>query len=421
MASFQTPMSAIDDADTILLIGSNIRHEAPILGQRVRKAWRNGARVIALNPVDWNFHFVLADKLITAPQHMVAELATLALAVAGVSGKQIPQFLQAAIEGQQAGPRHMAMAEMLKAGGSKMLILGQAAMAHEQASWLRQLSTWIATACGATLNILPHGGNYTGATMVAGASEADQGLNTREMLAAGLKGYLLWGIEPEFDLANPALAMRALKSADSVVAVSAFASDGLKAVADVILPLAPMAESEGLFYTLDGQSFEAQTAADLSGQARPGWKILRRLGAALELEGFAQVDIAALRAEMLAEISQAGGTTGAVELVAPSTGANLYRVGEVAMYAVDGLCRRSAYLQQTVHAENAFVGLNPDDAGRKGLVDGHEVKVSQGSDSVILPVRLCSELPAGAVWVKSATDVSIGLGDSFGPISVEAV
>jgi anaerobic selenocysteine-containing dehydrogenase len=90
------------------------------------------------------------------------------------------------------------------------------------------------------------------------------------------------------------------------------------------------------------------------------------------------------------------------------------------MYSVDALCRRSGYLQQTVHAENSFVGLNPDDAGRKGFVDGHEVKVSQGTGHVILPVRLCSELPAGAVWVKSATDVSRTLGDSFGPISVEA-
>jgi NADH-quinone oxidoreductase subunit G len=108
------------------------------------------------------------------------------------------------------------------------------------------------------------------------------------------------------------------------------------------------------------------------------------------------------------------------ELAAPRAGAGFHRVGEVAMYGVDALCRRSKYLQQTVHAETAFVGLNPDDAGRKGLADGHQVKVSQGSAAVTLPVRICAELPAGAVWVKSATDVSAGLGDSFGPISVEA-
>ena len=420
MASFQTPMAAIDAADAILLIGSNIRHEAPILGQRVRKAWRTGAQVAALNPVDWNFHFELADKLIAAPQHMVTELAALAAAVAKLTGQQVPESLQTALSGVEAGASHDAMAEMLNGSGGKMLILGQAAMAHGQASWLRQLSAWIATATGAALNIIPHGGNSTGAAMAACAGAVEPGLNAREMLVTPLKKYLLWDIEPELDVANPANAMQALDSAEGVLAVSAFASEGLKAVADVILPLAPLAESEGLFYALDGQSFVAEAAVSASGQARPGWKILRRLGAELELDGFSQVDIASLRKEMLSEIVDADCETSEVELVAPKAEGDFYRVGEVAMYAVDALCRRSEYLQQTVHAENAYVGLNPDDAGRKGFADGHEVKVSQGGGHVILPVRLCDELPAGAVWVKSATEAGIALGDSFGPISVEA-
>ena len=420
VTSFQTPMASIDEADSIVLIGSNIRHEAPILGQRVRKAWRKGAQVAALNPVDWNFHFELAEKLVTAPQHMVTQLSALAVAVAKLTGQEIPGFLQAAVAGAQVGESHDAMAEMLNGEGNKMLILGQAAMAHEQASWLRQLSAWIAAATGAALNILSHGANSTGAAMVAGSADDVNGLNTREMLKTPLKGYVLWDVEPEFDLANPALAMQALASAEHVVAVSAFASDGLKAVAQVILPLAPLAESEGLFYTFDGQSIVAETAVRPSGQARPGWKILRRLGAELELDGFSQVDIAALREEVLAGISQADKSNGEVELAAPKAAADLYRVGDVAMYAVDALCRRSEYLQQTVHAESNFVGLNPDDAGRKGLVEGHEVKVSQGGEHVILAVRLCGELPAGAVLVQSATGAGKALGDSFGPISVEA-
>ena len=425
--AFQTPMVAIDAAESILLIGSNIHHEAPILGQRVRKAWRKGAQVAALNPVDWNFHFSLVNKLITAPQNMVAELAALAQAVSKTTGKEMPGFLQAAIADIEPGDAHTAVADMLNGGGNKMLILGQTAMAHEQASWLRQLSTWIASASGAALNMVTHGGNSTGAAMAgalpgqgSGGSEVETGLNAREMLATPVKAYLLWDVEPEFDLANPALAMKALAAADTVVAVSAFASASLKLSADIILPLAPVAESEGLFYAFDGQSFTTEAAVSASGQARPGWKILRRLGAELELDGFSQVDIASLRVEMLTGISQAGLPLSEVELAAPESSSDLYRVGDVAMYGVDAICRRSEYLQQTVHAENAFVGLNPDDAGSKGLVEGLEVKVSQGDKHIKLPIRICNELPAGAVWVKSATDVSIALGDSFGPISVEA-
>ncbi len=426
-AAFQSPMADIDTAETILLIGSNIRHEAPILGQRVRKAWRNGAQVAALNPVDWNFHFSLANKIITAPQHMLAELAALATAVSSKTGKEIPASLQAGIADVQAGESHTAMAEMLNSDGNKMLILGQAAMAHEQAAWLRQLSAWIATASGATLNMVSHGGNATGAAMAgaipgfaAGGTETDAGLSAREMLASPTKAYLLWDVEPEFDLANPELVKQALESAESVVAVSSFAGDSLKATADVILPLAPLAESEGLFYTFDGQSFAAEPAVKIAGHARPGWKILRRLGTELELDGFSQVDITSLREEMLAEIGDVSFATAEVELAAPQKGGDLYRVGEVAMYGLDALCRRSEYLQQTVHAENDFVGLSPDDAGSKGLVEGHKVKVSQGSSFTTLPVRICNELPTGAVWVKSATEPGKALGDSFGPIRVEA-
>ena len=417
--SFATPMTAIDTAGVILLVGSNIRHEAPILGQRVRKAWRNGAQIVALNPVDWNFHFSLSHALITAPQQMVSELAAVAAAVAGITGKQLPASLRAAVDAANPSDSHMAVADLLNGEGEKMLLLGQAALAHEQAAWLRSLSRWIASATGAALNIVTHGSNSTGASM-AGAMPGQGGLNARKMLSEPLKGYLLWDVEPEFDMDNPAMAMRSLSSAGQLVAVAAFAGEGLKACADVILPLAPVAESAGLFYTLDGQSCAVNPAGKARGQAKPGWKILRRLGAQLELDGFDQPDLATLQQQMLADIGAASASTAEADLGTPTANDGLYRVGEVAMYSVDPLCRRSECLQQTIQAQTEFVGLNAKDAAQLALTDGQQVKVSQHGNSISLPVRICSELPAGAVWVMAATTAASSLGDSFGPISVES-
>ena len=220
-------------------------------------------------------------------------------------------------------------------------------------------------------------------------------------------------------MANPTLALEALSSADHVVAVAAFAGEGLKSFADIILPLTPVAESSGLFYTLDGQSTEVGPAGKASGQAKPGWKILRQMGATLELDGFSQVDRAALTDEMLAEIGSVSTSADSSELVAPQQAGGLHRVGEVAMYSVDALCRRSEVLQQTVQAQNDFVGLSSEDATRLALSDGQQANVSQGGAQVTLPVRVCNELPVGAVWIKTASGVAVGLGDSFGPISVE--
>jgi len=424
-AAFQSQMADIDHADSILLIGSNIRHEAPILGQRVRKAWRNGSKIAAINPVDWNVHFSLAQKIITPPQNMLAELAKLAQAVSSASGIEIPAGLQAVMSGNQPDEAHTALAALLTGEGNQMLILGQAAMAHSQASWLRQISSWIAQACGASFNVIPHGGNTTGAAtagaLAGQANIGNDGLNVREMLSSELKAYLLWDIEPDYDLANPAMASKALSLAADVVAVTSFASENMKKIADVILPLAPMAESEGLFYTLDGQSFSTEPATRAAGQAKPGWKILRRLGSELELDGFSQVNLAGLRQEMLAEADNSYFSAVDIELDPPQQGGDLHRVGEVAIYGVDALCRRSDVLQQTVHADNDFVGLSPDDAGSRGLEEGRQVKVSQADGQATLTLRICNELPVGSVWVKSASNAGKDLGDSFGPISVEAI
>ncbi len=426
-AGFETPMAAIDTADVILLIGSNIRNEAPLLGQRVRKAWRNGAQVMALNPVDWNFHFELESALITAPQQMVAELAAVATAVAVSTGKKIPKELKTVCGAAQAGQAHTALAELLNGTGNKMLILGQAALAHEQAGWLRELSAWIATATDAAINVVTHGANATGAAMAgalptsgAGGAAVETGLNVCEMLATSLQGYLLWDVEPEFDLTNPAQAVVAVAGAEQVVAVAAFAGDGLKAHANVILPLAPAAESEGQYYTLDGQICTIEPAGSVSGEAKAGWKILRRLGAELELDGFTQVTLSAVRDEMLAHITQAAEPTGeATKRVAPPAPAGLHRVGEVAMYSIDALCRRSSHLQQTPQAQNDFVGMNAEDALQLGLSHDQQVKVSQGGEQITLPLQICTELPAGAVWLKSATQTVAVLGDSYGAIKVE--
>ena len=174
-----------------------------------------------------------------------------------------------------------------------------------------------------------------------------------------------------------------------------------------------------MFYTLDGQSIDVESAAKASGQAKSGWKILRQLGAVLELDGFSQVDRAALTDEMLAEIGNVSSSADNSDLSAPQMTDGLHRVGEVAMYSVDALCRRSDVLQQTVQAQNDFVGLSSEDATRLALSDGQQANVSQGGTHVTLPVRVCHELPIGAVWVKTANGIAVGLGDSFGPISVE--
>ncbi|NND44531.1 MAG: NADH-quinone oxidoreductase subunit NuoG, partial [Xanthomonadales bacterium] len=161
--AFEAKVADFDRADAILLVGSNIRHEAPILGHRVRKAWRAGARIMAVNPLDWNFHFDLHARVLAAPQNMVGELAAVAAAVAARGDAELPTSLGAAVKAAQPREEHHEMARQLAESGRGVVLLGHAAIAHPRASALRQLGHWLASVTGCCFNVLAQGGNAHGA------------------------------------------------------------------------------------------------------------------------------------------------------------------------------------------------------------------------------------------------------------------
>ena len=229
---------------------------------------------------------------------------------------------------------------------------------------------------------------------------------------------LLWDIEPEYDLDDPVSSVAALGKADSVVAVTSFAGPALRRAATVLLPLAAWPETEGSFMNLEGRRFDVRPAARAPGEARPGWKILRRLGNECGLAGFDQVNLAEVQAGM--PDSAMSVADGLPDLSTPAgAGDGLLRVGEVPMYAVDALCRRAVALQATVHGEEGFVGLNEADAERLGVADGETVRVSQGGDAVELSVRVTRQVPTGAAWVRAAVGAATVLGPAMGSLDIE--
>ena len=89
--------------------------------------------------------------------------------------------------------------------------------------------------------------------------------------------------------------LKALAGAEQVVAFSAYASAAMREVADVILPIALLPESDATLVNVDGLAQGVPAGAKAPGQARAGWKVLRALGGALQLAGFEFDDIAGLR------------------------------------------------------------------------------------------------------------------------------
>ncbi len=433
---FTVRIAQLERTDAVLLIGCNPRHEAPILGHRLRQAWRKGATLMSINPLDWETIFSMRQNIVVAPQFMLAELAAVAAALSAIRKLELPAEL-AGLAGQvKPEARHEDIAAILNTAERGLLMLGQFSMSHHHAAALRRVAGWIAANSGCAVNLLPHGANSAGAWQ-AGAvphrgpagSHRSGGMNKSEMIGSSGKTWLLWDLEPEFDIDNPAAATAALQTAKHIIAVASFATGSLKELADVILPLAPVAESEGSMVNLDGDTLRFSPAGKPSGEARPGWKILRRLGDELGLEGFGYIDLADLHTEMQATLCAAAGTasaepgsvavSGDVQTVGSDSGKPLYRVGEVPMFSADALCRRAPALQETTHAVSDFVGLHSADAARLGLKAGDQARVGQGQNSTCLEVRVSEHVPAGAAWVRSASCSARELGAATGPITVE--
>src|SRR5690606_22510477 len=125
-------------------------------------------------------------------------------------------------------------------------------------------------------------------------------------------------------------ALQALRGADKVVAFSAFGGAALREVADVILPIALLAETDATLVNVDGLAQGVIAGAKAPGQARPGWKVLRALGGGMQLAGFEFDDIAGLR-DGISERAPAPGR----ELAARAPVSGLTRLATWPIYRMD--------------------------------------------------------------------------------------
>ncbi|HFE39105.1 MAG TPA: NADH-quinone oxidoreductase subunit G, partial [Gammaproteobacteria bacterium] len=289
----------LESLDGALLIGSNIRKDQPIAGHRLRKAALHGAKVSFLNTAAHEFRFPVLANIAASPADMVTELsAILGAAVKMNKSRKLSGSVKKAAK-TKASQTHVAIAQSLLSGEKRSILLGSEAINHVDSSTLETLASALAKVTGATLGYITDGPNSAGASIVgvlphrsvAGAKVQKAGLNAAQMLAKRLDAYVLLGIEPEFDTANPQQSLNTLREAGFVVSLSAFISDSLKEYADVILPIATSVETAGTFVNAAGDWQSFNGCVPPKGEARPAWKVLRVLGNLFEAEGFEQMSV----------------------------------------------------------------------------------------------------------------------------------
>jgi NADH-quinone oxidoreductase subunit G len=394
---FAMPVADIEQADAIVIVGSQLRFEVPLLHARVRKAVARGARVHVVNPVDFDFAFEVASRQIVPPSQLASALGKVQLGDASRA----------------------------------VVIVGGVAEAGAHAGAIRAAARDFARAHNAALCRIPQGANALG---LARNGVLPASRDAQAMLREARGAYVIYGIEPGLDFADQALAMRALGNAQ-VVAFSQFACNSTRRVADVILPIGALPEIDATLTNLDGREQRAVAAGKLPGEARAGWSVLRALGGALDAAGFDFTDLAGLRASLAhaAAAAPAGGSApapkqawfqadeqetleaahGSARAAAAGTGpasaGSLEVVVSQAIYRGDAVLRRAAALQAHPLTTGACITMHPQDARSAGLAAGDVAKVGNGAGTATLPVVLSDRVAPGCAWIESGYGATAAL------------
>jgi NADH-quinone oxidoreductase subunit G len=368
------PIAELEKLDRVLVIGSFLRKDHPLIAHRLRQAAKRGAQIHMLHSVDDDWLMPIASRKIVSPAEITGAVAS--------------------------------FKDLLSGGKNAAVFLGNFAVQHPQAAQIHAA----AQALGVRLGIFGEAANSVGGYLAG----LPAGGNVGEILKK--KNFVLLNVEPELDCADPVAARRVIHAADFVVALTPWKT-GLE-YADVLLPIAPFTETSGTFVNTEGsvQSFHA--VVHPLGDTRPGWKVLRVLGSLLGRQGFEldtleQVRAACLEGKEVAKLLSNSIDGVAAHVASPVSG--IQRIADVPIYFADPLVRRSPPLQKTRDARPPRAWMNSRLLARLGVAAGQPVVVNGAAK---LMAALDDRLPDDCARIAAAHPATAAVGPMFGPLEL---
>ena len=261
---FNSKIFGVEEADAILLVGTNPRHEAACLNARIRKQWLRSDLEVGLvgETFESTFEF----------DHLGTTASDLKKALSGPFGKK------------------------LQSAQRPMIIVGSSAVEHPDAKSIFEMV-----------------GAFVDKSAANFITREWQGYNVLQRAASRAGAYDVGFTTPSPTVANTTPRFIWLLGADEIqesdipkgafVVYQGHHGDKGAQLADVILPGAAYTEKAGTYVNTEGRVQMTRAATSMPGAARDDWKILRAvseyLGAALPYD-----DIEALR-DRMEEISPA--------------------------------------------------------------------------------------------------------------------
>lgn len=421
-----TTVTKLADNQALLVVGSVLREEHPLLTHRIRQAVKKGTELHIINVIGQDPLTSVKTESVVDPRKISYKLAQVLKYACEINGKETSFDLSEVADCSKA--EQIAQSLVRHQG---YILLGRVARTLPDYSQIVALANEIAKVANGKYGMLPTLANEVGAELVGftpykAAFNGNQstGLNAYEMLQQQCKAYVLLNTELELDNHNSQAAIVALSRAETVVVMSAYVNSDMLDYADVILPITPFTETAGSYVNMEGkwQLFNGITRP--LGDSKPGWKVIRVLANKLGLHGFEQNNIEDVRAELSLLKDTSSYLTNEVntegfKVIKPDL-SGLIRFGITGIYNMDSITRRADSLQQTPWAKLPTLAIAPNLAKELNLTIDSEVTVRQQHIKKKFKLAACPTLPETVVFLakNSATAEFAGI---FDAIEINAV
>ena len=396
----------IESHDAILVVGSNLKHDQPLLAHRFRRYANKRNNFSIITSYDDFYSTRCLEKVIVNPSAYINYLLMILKQVQlstkyKINSEVIKNLLKAAKPSNEA----KRIAKSLLSNKSKAIFLGHQILHLDDGDNIKLVAMHIAQAVGATFGLIPGYANSVGLNEL---NLNTDNISADKILSQSKEAYIMMNFDPLYDYHSPKKINSALKKAKFNLAISPYISDSFKEF-DVVLPMTPFTETSGTFINMEKtiQSFSAVTPP--VGQSRPGWKILRVLANFLQLEGFSYDSSEEVKTDAMIEMDKKNEFS--LNDFKPS---NIERGIEVLNVVrandSDMIVRRATSLHQNKNKDQSCCLINPTTMLEEGLIDGQKIKISSSEAEILINAKADDNVCLNAVVIYGKQDETFILG-----------
>ena len=247
-------LSDVDAMRNILILGSDLRRETPILAHRLKKSADNGASVHVINSYESEYHFQVDQQIIA--DEWVNDMGLVLKAAINLTKNSLPNNIADHLDtiGEPSSTHEAIAASMCQ--DKSLIIIGIEAYSDSQYQMIRSYAHMLSTICQTNLCEISEGSNMIGASIHGVVNKQENSLNFSEIVHMKHDLLIMYGIEPE-DTIYQAELIECMESAKDLIVFTPYANEHFDRNADVIVPINTHYENNGSMINIElrNQSF----------------------------------------------------------------------------------------------------------------------------------------------------------------------